>query len=80
MWEGGGDWTVCRFKRGLFKKEDGGVDTPMHTMHIKKLDNDLQCVLLWRPRLLEEKDNVFTIINSFLGRYLRKRLINVAAF
>ena len=32
-----GAWTVCRFKRGLSKKEEavflGGRDTPMHTMH-----------------------------------------------
>ena len=32
-----GDWTVCRFKGKLGKKEgsdlfEGGVDTPMHTM------------------------------------------------
>ena len=50
--------------------------------NIKKLDNNLECILLWRARLLEEKDNVFmiSIMNSFLGRYLRERLINVAAF
>ena len=29
--------------------------------NIKELDDDLQCILLWRARLLEEKDNVFTI-------------------
>ena len=28
---------------------------------IKELDYVLQCILLWRARLLEEKDNVFTI-------------------
>ena len=32
-------WTVCRFKGGLGKKEEGGVferefDTPIHTMLI----------------------------------------------
>ena len=27
-----GAWTVCRFKGGLGKKE-GGLDTPVHTMH-----------------------------------------------
>ena len=51
--------------------------------NIKEVDDDLQCILLWRARLLEEKDNVFTIfsiMNSFLGRYLRERLVNVAAF
>ena len=30
-------WTVCRFKRGFGKKEEGSVfegdDTPIHTMH-----------------------------------------------
>ena len=29
--------------------------------NIKELHDDLQCILLWRARLLEEKDNVFTI-------------------
>ena len=29
--------------------------------NIKELDDDLQCILLWRARLLEEKGNVFTI-------------------
>ena len=50
---------------------------------MKELDDDLQCILLWRARLLEEKDNVFTICfhhEQFLGRYLRERLINTAAF
>ena len=28
---------------------------------IKELDDNLQCILLWRARLLEEKDNVFRI-------------------
>ena len=28
---------------------------------IKEPDDDLQCILLWRARLLGEKDNVFTI-------------------
>ena len=36
-WLKRGAWIVCRFKRGLGKKEGGvfeggGVDTPMHTM------------------------------------------------
>ena len=26
-----------------------------------ELDDNLQCILLWRARLLEESDNVFTI-------------------
>ena len=29
--------------------------------NIKELDDDLQCILFWRARLLEKKDNVFTI-------------------
>ena len=29
--------------------------------NIKELDNDLQYILLWRARLLKEKDNVLTI-------------------
>ena len=29
--------------------------------NIKELDDGLQCILLWRARLLEKKDNVFTI-------------------
>ena len=29
--------------------------------NIKELDNDLQCILLWRARLFGEKDNLFTI-------------------
>ena len=29
--------------------------------NIKELDDYLQCILLWRTRLLEEKDNVFMI-------------------
>ena len=51
--------------------------------HIKELDDDLQCILLWAARLLEEKDNLFTNCfhhEQFLVRYLRERLINVAAF
>ena len=51
--------------------------------NIKELDDDLRCILLWRARLLQEKDNVFTICfhhEQFLGRYLRERLIDVAAF
>ena len=39
--EGGGAWTVYRFKRGLGKKEGGGVfeggDTPMHALYITLL-------------------------------------------
>ena len=29
--------------------------------NIKELDDNLQCILLWRARLLEKKGNVFTI-------------------
>ena len=45
--------------------------------NIKELDDNLQCILLWRARLLEEKDNVFTICfhhEQLLGRYLREML------
>ena len=50
--------------------------------NIKELDDNLQCILLWRARLLEKKDNVFmvSIMNSFLGRYWRERLKHFAAF
>ena len=44
--------------------------------NIKELHGDLKCIFLWRARLLEEKDNVFTICfhhEQFLGRYLRER-------
>ena len=46
--------------------------------NIKELDDDLQCILLWRARLLEEKDiylmcsQFVSIMNSFLERYLRE--------
>ena len=47
--------------------------------NIKEPDDDLQCISLWRVRLLEGKGNVFikfvSIMNSFLGIYLRERLI-----
>ena len=29
--------------------------------NIKELDDNLQCILLWRATLLEKKDNVFMI-------------------
>ena len=29
--------------------------------NIKKLDDDLQCILLWTARLLEERDKVFMV-------------------
>ena len=50
---------------------------------IKELDNNLQYNLLWRARLLEEKENMITICfhhNHFLGRNLRERQLNVVAF
>ena len=43
------------------------LDTPYDTLlyaqrvgrrNIKELDDDFQCILIWRARLLEEKDNM----------------------
>ena len=51
--------------------------------NIKELDDDLQCILLWRARLLAEKDNLLIICfhhEQFLGKYLRESLINIASF
>ena len=44
--------------------------------NIKELDDDLQCILLWRARLLEEKDNVFTICfhyEQFFGQVFERK-------
>ena len=44
--------------------------------NIKELDDDLQCILLWRVRLLEEKDNVFTICfchEQFFGKVFERK-------
>ena len=44
--------------------------------NIKELDDDLQCILLWRARLLEEKDNVFTICfnhEQFFGKVFKRK-------
>ena len=44
--------------------------------NIKELDDDLQCILLWRARLLEEKDNVFTICfhhEQFFGKVFERK-------
>ena len=38
----------------LYARQTGGKN-------IKELDDNLQCILLWRARLWEEKDSVFTI-------------------
>ena len=46
------------------------------TKNIKKLDDDLQCIFLWRAILLEEKDNVFTICfhhEQFFGEVLERK-------
>ena len=51
--------------------------------NIKEFGDDLQCILFWRARLLEERDNELTICfnhENFLRRYLRESLNNVAAF
>ena len=44
--------------------------------NIKEVDDDLQCILLWRARLLEEKDNVFTICfhhEQFFGKLFERK-------
>ena len=44
--------------------------------NIKEVDDDLQCILLWRARLLEEKDNVFTICfhhEQFFGKVFERK-------
>ena len=43
--------------------------------NIKELDNDLQYILLWRARLLKEKDNVLTIyfIIKFFGKVFERK-------
>ena len=40
--------------------------------NIKDLDDDLQCILLC--------SRFVSILNSFLGSYMREKLINVGAF
>ena len=39
--------------------------------NIKELDDDLQCIMFWRARLLEEKDNVFT--TCFFGKVFERK-------
>ena len=44
--------------------------------NIKELDDDVQCILLWRARLLEEKDNVLTICfhcEQFFGKVFERK-------
>ena len=44
--------------------------------NIKEFDDDLQCILLWRARLLEEKDNRFTICfhhEQFFGKVFERK-------
>ena len=50
---------LCNFRKLL--------DTPCDTLlyaqqlgrrNIKEVDDDFQCILIWRARLLEEKDNM----------------------
>ena len=48
----------------LYDRQTGRKNT-------KELDDDLQCTLLWRARLLEKKDNVSTICfhhEQFFGK------------
>ena len=43
---------------------------------IKELDDNLQCILLWRARLLEEKDSVFIICfhhEQFFGKVFERK-------
>ena len=43
--------------------------------NIKELHGDLKCIFLWRARLLEEKDNVFTICfhhEQFFGKVFKR--------
>ena len=42
----------------------------------KELDDNLQCILLWRARLLEKKDNVSTICfhhEQFFGKVFERK-------
>ena len=44
--------------------------------NIKELDDDFQCILLWRARLLEEKDNMFIIyfhLKQLLGKIFERK-------
>ena len=44
--------------------------------NIKKLDDNLQCILFWRARLLEEKDNVFMTCfhyEQFFGKVFERK-------
>ena len=53
----------------LYDRQTGRKNT-------KELDDDLQCILLWRARLLEEKDNVFTICfhhEQFFGKVFERK-------
>ena len=53
----------------LYDRQTGRKNT-------KELDDDLQCILLWRARLLEEKDNVFKICfhhEQFFGKVFEKK-------
>ena len=43
--------------------------------NIKETHGDLKCIFLWRARLLEEKDNVFTICfhhEQFFGKVFKR--------
>ena len=44
--------------------------------NIKEFDDDLQCILLWRAKLLKEKNNVFTICfqhKQFFGKVFERK-------
>ena len=50
--------------------------------NIKELDDDLHVFCFGKPYYWRKRmcSRFASIMNSFLGRYLRERLINVAAF
>ena len=62
-----GAWTVCRFKRGLGKKEGvmffrGGVETPMHTMSWRRLLIDTMACRHKNPKQITMCDTNIVII------------------
>ena len=49
-------------------------------MHIKELDNDLQCVLLWRPKVSlkspRRNSRVYGVINLEIAKVLKEKGFN----
>ena len=61
----------------LSNKPCGKLLYTRHTgrKNIKETHGDLKCIFLWRARLLEEKDNVFTICfhhEQFFGKVFKR--------